>query len=255
MSLYDWVKRRDGSIADQSAGTADYFSLSPTRWSLYQALSPRMPTVLRGRCLDAGAGRSAFAMMAESYVDEYIAMDVQIRPWLDAAGSVLDLPLRSESLDSILCLQVLEHVTDPQRALYEFARCLKPGGALLLSVPHLAYLHNEPHDYFRYTKHGLRVLLEKADFEIVEIAPAGGLLSFLGHIPSMLVKAISYPFGGLKRAAFYLNAKYAKTVAWIDAHIEKRKLFALNYVVIAKKPVYNSPARERRHGFVESDPK
>jgi SAM-dependent methyltransferase len=191
MNAYDWIKQRDRNAADASAGTEAYFSLSPTRWSLYRVLRGLLPQTLHGRCLDAGAGRMAFALMARDCVEQYIALDVQARPGLDAAGSALDLPLRDECLDSILCLQVLEHVPDPERALREFYRCLKPGGVLLLSVPHLAYLHNEPHDYFRFTHYGLRAILSRAGFQDIEIVPAGGLLSFLGHIPRWLLKPSS----------------------------------------------------------------
>lgn len=235
MSLYDWIKRRDKGVADDSAGTDAYFSLSPTRWSLYQTLRPIIPRAIHGRCLDAGAGRMAFALMARSRADVYLCMDIQIRPGLELAGSVLDIPLQNESLDSILCLQVLEHVPDPERALREFHRCLKPGGTLLLSVPHLAYLHNEPHDYLRFTRHGLRAFLERAGFRDIEVTPAGGLLSFLGHLPSMLVKSIFAPIPGLNRAALLINSLYAKTIAWLDARVETRKLFALNNVATARK--------------------
>lgn len=45
------------------------------------------------------------------------------------------LALDDGSLDAIVCLDVLEHVPDFRAALREFARVLKPGGALLLTVP------------------------------------------------------------------------------------------------------------------------
>ena len=112
----------------------------------------------------------------------------------------------------------------------------KRGGGIALSVPHLAYLHNEPHDYFRYTNHGLRVLLERAGFVDIEIHPAGGLLSFLGHIPSVIAKSVAKPVPGLNWLAYAFNAWYSRAIAMIDAHVETRKIFALNYVAVARKP-------------------
>ena len=241
MNFYDWLKQRDRDAADRLAGEESYFSLSPTRWSLYYALRPRLRQYLHGRCLDAGAGRMAFACQVDKHVEEYIPLDVQRRPGLKTMGSVLDLPFRDESLDSILCLQVLEHVPDPGQALREFFRCLKPGGTLLVSVPHLAYLHNEPHDYFRYTRHGLDELLRRAGFAVEEIQPAGGLLSFLGHIPSMLAKALFFGVPGINRLAIRINSGYAKLVCWIDERVEKRKLYALNYIAAARKPHERPP--------------
>ncbi len=178
----------------------------------------------------------AYAANVEDRTDEYLPMDLIPRPGLRLAGSVLDIPLRDGSLDSILCSQVLEHVPDPERALRELFRCLKPGGTLLVSVPHLAYLHNEPHDYIRLTKHGLRVFLERAGFTVLETVPAGGGLSFLGHIPAMLVKAIFLPIPGINRLVIRLNSVYSKIVVWIDNRVETRKLFALNFIAAARKP-------------------
>ncbi len=235
MGIYDWLKKRDSNIADCTAGGSSYFSLSPTRWSLYKHVLPRMPQALRGRCLDAGAGRMAFSDTTAETIDEYVAMDINPRPGISICGSVLSIPLQDATVDSVLCLQVLEHVPDPQQAMREFFRCLKPDGTVLISVPHLAYLHNEPHDYFRFTHHGLRFMLERAGFEVIEIVPAGGLLSFVGHIPSMIIKAVFFSIPGLNRIALSLNSVYSKTISWIDQRIEKRKLFALFYVVIARK--------------------
>ncbi|MBZ0257721.1 class I SAM-dependent methyltransferase [bacterium] len=236
MSLYDQVKQRDREIAREHAGRDAYFSLSPTRASLSRVLLPAARKALHGRILDAGAGITAYAPALKESVEDYVAVDIQYHSRLDAVGSVMQLPLRDEAFDGVFCSQVLEHVDDPQAALHEFFRCMKPGGALALSVPHLAYLHNEPHDYFRYTKHGLRVLLQRAGFVDIEIQPAGGLLSFLGHIPSVIVKSIARPVPGVNWLVNVVNAGYSKAVAFVDAKVEPRKLFALNYVAVAHKP-------------------
>lgn len=49
--------------------------------------------------------------------------------------TIASLPFPSGSLDGILCSSVLEYVQDPEACLREFARVLKPGGLLLVSVP------------------------------------------------------------------------------------------------------------------------
>lgn len=236
MSMYDRIKQRDKEIARRHAGRPRYFSLSPTRVSLTRVLLPMAQSHLSGRCLDAGAGMSAYAPSLKKWVDDYVAMDVQPDPRLDAVGSVMQMPWRGESFDCVFCSQVLEHVPDPEAALREFHRCLKPGGRVTISVPHLAYLHNEPNDYFRYTRHGLRVMLERAGFVDIDIKPAGGLLSFLGHIPSVLLKALFQPIPVINHIVFSLNSVYSHLVAWIDARVETRKIFALNYVAVARKP-------------------
>ena len=50
-------------------------------------------------------------------------------------GSLYDIPFDTASMDVALCTEVLEHVPDPQQALMEIARVLRPGGHLLGSVP------------------------------------------------------------------------------------------------------------------------
>lgn len=236
MGFYAYLKETDKQIADDYAASPRYFCLSPTRYALTEALFPIARTVLSGRCLDAGAGRMAYQQMLRGLVDDYIAMDIQHRPGLEVAGSALALPFADAAFDSVFCSQVLEHVPDPEQALREFARCLKPGGVLLLSTPHLAYLHNEPHDYFRYTNHGLRALCERAGLVVESIDPAGGLLSFLGHIPSMIAKALFYPIPGLGPLVVWLNQFSTRFVVWLDHHLDKKKLFALNFIAVTKKP-------------------
>jgi SAM-dependent methyltransferase len=49
-------------------------------------------------------------------------------------ATIAKLPLSDQSLDGILCSSVLEYVPDPQACLTEFARVLRPGGLLVVSV-------------------------------------------------------------------------------------------------------------------------
>jgi SAM-dependent methyltransferase len=235
MGFYRWIQKTDRAIADAYVGTTTYFCLSPTRLSLTQVLFPRMRQYITGRCLDAGAGRMAYRHRLILCASEYIALDVQPRPHLDAIGSALELPLQNNVFDCVFCSQVLEHVPDPLQALHEYNRCLKPNGILLLTTPHLAYLHNEPHDYFRYTRYGLQTLLQKSGFEILEISPAGGLLAFLGHIPSLIAKALFFRVPVIGTGVIHLNTFASRLLIWLDNRMDAKKIFALNYVAVARK--------------------
>ena len=77
----------------------------------------------------------------------------------------------SQEYDVILCLNVLEHVYQFQRALENLHRALRPGGQLFLGVPAYYPLHDEPADYWRFTEHSLRRLLEP--YATVEILHSG----------------------------------------------------------------------------------
>ncbi|MFL2693608.1 MAG: class I SAM-dependent methyltransferase [Gammaproteobacteria bacterium] len=50
-------------------------------------------------------------------------------------GNINDIPLESDSLDAVMCSEVLEHVDSPEESIQELVRVLKPGGVMALSVP------------------------------------------------------------------------------------------------------------------------
>lgn len=59
------------------------------------------------------------------------------------------------SIDVIICLEVFEHLKNPFKARDEIKRVLKKGGLLIGSSPFIFPLHDEPEDYFRFTKYGI----------------------------------------------------------------------------------------------------
>src|SRR4029079_1515944 len=91
------------------------------------------------------------------------------------------LPFPDASFDTVLNIQVLEHTPRPRALVAEMSRVLKPGGLLILLAPFQFRLHEQPHDYFRYSSHGLRHLCEEAGLSVNEIRPQGSLWSVIGH--------------------------------------------------------------------------
>jgi SAM-dependent methyltransferase len=116
-----------------------------------------------GLTLDLGAQTGPYA----AHFPRRIALDLRPGPGVDVVGDALGLAIASASVDVVLCTEMLEHVTEPQRAIDEIYRVLKPGGTLLLTTRFLFPIHDAPHDYFRFTKYGLRHLLRA--FEILEL--------------------------------------------------------------------------------------
>jgi SAM-dependent methyltransferase len=80
----------------------------------------------------------------------------------------ISIPVETSSYDGILSTQTLEHVPNPDIIVSEWARVLKEGGMLLITMPFMWPEHEMPYDYQRYSSGGLRLLLEKSGFEIVE---------------------------------------------------------------------------------------
>jgi len=78
----------------------------------------------------------------------------------DVVADVTDLRgFADAAFDAVFLMEVLEHVIAPEQAMAEIRRVLVPGGRLVLSTPFLFEIHEAPHDYYRFTEHGLRHLL------------------------------------------------------------------------------------------------
>jgi ubiquinone/menaquinone biosynthesis C-methylase UbiE len=97
----------------------------------------------RGALLDVPAGEGALAARlidagfdvhcCDLYPEIFRLDGVEIhRGNLDA-----ELPFGDQSFEYVTCLEGLEHIENPQQAMREFARVLKPGGQLIVSVPNI----------------------------------------------------------------------------------------------------------------------
>jgi len=139
--------------------------------------------------IDIGAGDAPFRELF-SHVN-YVTCDWENstytpEPPPDIRAPADRIPLGDATVDAILCTQVLEHVPEPWTVLTEFHRLLKPGGRLWMTAPLVWYLHEQPYDYYRYTSHGLRYLLERAGFADIDIAPLSDAFSTLAQLVSDL---------------------------------------------------------------------
>jgi SAM-dependent methyltransferase len=136
------------------------------------------------RLLDAGAGEGPYRDRFARQV--YVALDDRRgdAAWdygrLDVVGDLVRIPFADASFQAVLSTETLEHLTDPEAFLREAARVLRSGGRLFLTAPLSFREHQEPHDYFRYTRHGLALLLGRAGFGEASIEAEGGYFRFLG---------------------------------------------------------------------------
>lgn len=129
-----------------------------------------------GRTLDLGAQTGPYA----AHFPRRVALDLHPGPGVHVVGDAQALGFADASFDVVLCTEMLEHVPEPQRAIDEMRRVLRPGGLLLLTTRFLFPIHDAPHDYFRYTKYGLRHLLRRFDIlELQEETTAVGALAVL----------------------------------------------------------------------------
>jgi len=90
---------------------------------------------------------------------QYIGSDIRPGPGVDMILDVQKIALPDESAGTVVCCEVFEHITDPQSAIREIYRILKPGGTAIISSPMHYHIHEEPHDYWRFTPYGMKFLL------------------------------------------------------------------------------------------------
>jgi SAM-dependent methyltransferase len=109
----------------------------------------------------------------------------------DVVASAAAIPLPAASVDVVLLTQVLEHVPEPAVVLAEQRRLLRDGGRLVVTVPLAWELHEQPHDYFRFTGAGLRALLEAAGFTVERLDARGGALDTVAQ----LLRNVSWQLG------------------------------------------------------------
>lgn len=126
---------------------------------------------LTGRTLDVGCGSKPYRSFCHSSL--YVGLEIYSKEGKEEKpADVLydghDFPFRDGQFDSVLTSQVLEHVFSPDEFLGEIRRVLKVGGILLLTVPFVWNEHEQPADFARYSSFGVRFLLQKHGFHILE---------------------------------------------------------------------------------------
>mgnify|MGYP002336355405 CR=1 FL=1 len=97
----------------------------------------------------------------------HIGCDIQEGPGVDRIEDVHALSFDDESVGTVICLETLEHVADPLRAVREMHRVLRPGGVLAISSLMFFPIHAHPWDYWRFTPEGFELLLEPFESKLV----------------------------------------------------------------------------------------
>jgi SAM-dependent methyltransferase len=238
--MFSVLERRRRSLDDADTPEWKRRYFSPVSAGLYSALLPRLQRAARGRVLDVGCGAMPFKRRLTRLreVTGYDSLDVEARvPGVTFVASVDQMtPVPSSSYDTVLCSEVLEHVANPWSGLREIHRVLRAGGHLILTVPFLARLHEEPRDYFRYTEHSLREMLQALDFEVQDIVTTGSVAGFLGHQISSVLVPGTLGVPGVEQVAFLINAAFVVLpCVLIDRLWPARRKFPLGYIVVARR--------------------
>ena len=153
----------------------------------------------------------------------------------------MDLNIESESIDTILCTEVLEHIENPIAAINEFFRVLRPGGIVILTVPFAFPVHDEK-DYWRFSEQGLRLLFDNSGFIVEEIKPITNTAMSIAILFNMYIFDIGfvwkkwlYPFGLLLRPILWIIIAIINLSFGLAGLIITSEHLPSNIMLIAKK--------------------
>jgi SAM-dependent methyltransferase len=193
---------------------------------------------LKGRLIDIGCGSKPYKDLLAPYVNEHIGVDRKdtryIKSNIDLFGTAYEIPTKNAAFDSAICTAVLEHLEEPELALRECHRVLKPGGVAIYSVPFIWHIHEPPRDFYRFSKYGIQYLFQKVGFDILELNALSGFWLTFGVLsiyninrfnrgPIRWLRIIS-KLGSLIQAISYTLDRIDKTEQWTS-----------EYMVVAKK--------------------
>jgi SAM-dependent methyltransferase len=199
-----------------------------------------IPIHVSGRLLDLGCGKVPLYEAYKGYITENICIDwgntLHKNPYLDFEADLnhaIDLP--NESFDTIILSDVLEHIRYPEKLSNEIYRLLKPKGKLLLSVPFFYWLHEQPHDYFRYTRHALESIINDAGLSIVSLEEYGGTPHVLTDIFAKNLVSLRFAGKPLASLAQRITSAFATTGMGKRLMAKTKTKFPLGYFLVAEK--------------------
>jgi SAM-dependent methyltransferase len=232
------ILKKNRMRLNQELGIQQRQYFSPALYGLNRAITPAINQYAKGKLLDIGCGDMPYKDLISQRVDQYEALDFKERAaGVNYIGSVEKMDMIQDgTYDSAVCFEVLEHVPNPFEGVKEINRILKKDGILILSVPHLSRLHEQPHDYFRYTSYGITSLMNSGNFNILELKTTGGFFSFLGHQTSTAVVGLFWGVPVLKWVLFFLNKWLCVFPCYfLDRLFFKNSLLPLGHVCVVRK--------------------
>jgi ubiquinone/menaquinone biosynthesis C-methylase UbiE len=182
-----------------------------------------------GTVLDVGSGTSPYRKLFSKF--KYLAHDfgqyhgeklggTKEYSEIDIKSDISAIPLPDESVEAIICTEVLEHVPEPLKAFKEFSRLLVPKGLLVITAPLTSGEHQLPyHFYGGFSKGFYEFAAGSVNMAILHLQYHGG---FLRLIAQELARLSMYPVHSdkvflentltvLANNAITLDSKYCHT--------------------------------------------
>jgi SAM-dependent methyltransferase len=201
-----------------------------------------IPLYARGDVLDIGCGNKPYEPLFNGTSESYVGCDVvqSSENKVDVICEAVNLRFEDAQFDTVFSTQVIEHVEDPFGMLAQANRVLKNDGIIIVSAPFCWELHEQPYDFFRYSRYGLEAMFRKHNFEIIELKANGGKWAALFQMNLNIIYSTFTKRTVLRRIIkvlfihFKLTTLINSFACWLDRKFYD-ELLTLNYVIVGKK--------------------
>lgn len=159
---------------DSELANDEKIKISFSGWKKYnfQKVNDILKSKKNLNILDVGSGKHFIEkIFPELKGNNFFRLDLANRNYVDIIADLQKNSYFNTCFDSVICLNVLEHVYYFREFFKNLSGLIKKDGILMLSVPYSSGLHYLPHDYFRMSHYALKKLLIDNDFEITSIEP------------------------------------------------------------------------------------
>jgi ubiquinone/menaquinone biosynthesis C-methylase UbiE len=187
--------------------------------AIYETVLGIVQNLRAGKLLDVPAGEGALAARlleagfevdcCDLYPEIFRLKGIDIRQG-DLGGT---LPYGDSSFDYITCIEGLEHIENPQQAIREFSRMLKPGGHLIVSVPNILNIEER----FKWLLHGYTSHFKPLAREHVARAKAafGDKVEIALHVNAISYSELRYSLENSGFKILTLHRDKAKARIWL----------------------------------------
>lgn len=239
------LHKRDIELTDKYLSSTLFHAGFWVRTRLDNAIKLKA-NVAHGVLLDIGCGVKPYEDVFAPYIARYIGLEYSPDSGYrgnkaDFCGDAGYLPLANESVDTVLCTEVFEHLPHPEKAAEEIARVLRPNGVAIITAPFFYPVH-DAYDFFRYSPDGIATILKRHGLKIEEVNSLSGggvtvaaMFNLLWFDLGFLWTKWLYPIGVILRPLLWILIFIVNVLGWLFDQVIASKQMSFNHLTIARK--------------------
>lgn len=195
----------------------------------------------KGRLLDLGCGNVPLFAAYREFVTANICVDwahtLHRNEHLDYEVDLTNaLPFSDGEFDTIILSDVLEHIPVPEQLWKEMARLLSRNGKVIMNIPFYYWVHEQPHDYYRYTEFALRRFVEISGLRLIQLEPIGGAPEVMADIFAKSILRLPRLGRSLALVAQWFMLGFIRTKLGRKVSEATSRSFPFGYFLVAEKP-------------------